>query len=133
MTRLLAFCLATVLALGVGCSGPAATKPLTPTEVQLLSVVIAKRVLADTLTPDDTQKVILGLNAARAALANLSALDVLMRLEEFLGPENADIAALVAALVQERVDVGRLPEMDGKAYVFAVLAGVERGLTPRTP
>jgi len=133
MTFIISTILAIALALSVGCTGTGPTKPLTPTEVQLISVVIAKRVIADSLTADQTKRVILGISAARVALANNSALDVLMRLEEFLGPENADIAALIVALVQVRVDVAQLPEMEGKAYVFGVLAGVERGLTPVKP
>jgi len=129
MTIFISTVLAMILALGIGCTSTGPAKPLTPTEVQLISVVIAKRIIADSLTADETKRVIIGISAARAALANNSALDILMRLEEFLGPDNADIAALIVALVQERVNVAQLPEMEGKAYVFAVLAGVERGLT----
>lgn len=121
--------LATLLALSVGCTNTTTMKSLTPTEAQLMSVVISKRVLADSLTPAEKQQMISGLQAARAALETYSAAEVLLHLKEFVGPENADIADLIAALVRERVDVTQIPEIEGKAYVFAVLAGVERGLT----
>jgi len=111
-----------------GCASTGPSKPLTPTETQLLSQVITKRVLAPSLTPDKKQLAIEGLKAARLALEKQSADDVLKNLESYLGPENADLAALIVVMFKERVDLTQLPELQGKAYVFAFLAGVEGGL-----
>jgi hypothetical protein len=46
----------------------------------------------------------------------------------YLGPENADLAALITVLVRERVDLTTLPELEGKAYVWAVLTGIIEGI-----
>lgn len=111
------------------CTGPQGTvKPITPTEVQLITQVISKRIILPKVKEGQKEQLIRGLNASMDALETMSPVLVLSELPELLGPENADIAELIQVLVKERVDLAVLPEIEGKAYVFAVLAGVEGGL-----
>lgn len=120
--------LAFVLAVS-GCVAGASTKPLTPLEVQVIAQVVGKRVIAPKLeNPVARQEVLRGIAAAKVVLETLSAAELLTQLDTILGPEYADIAALIVVLTKERIDVAQLPEIEGKAYMFAILDGVEGGL-----
>lgn len=111
------------------CVEGSTTKPLTPTEVQVVTQVVAKRLIAPKLK-DAASKltVIHGLSAAKVALETTSPAELLKHLGDFLGPENKDISDLIIVLVNERVDLKQIPEIQGKAYIWAVLSGIEGGL-----
>ena len=116
--------LATVLS---GCvSGP--TKPLTPLETQLVTQVMAKRLVATKLTPTQKEAALTSLATVKFALESTPSADVLGKLPSYFGPENQDVAMLLAVLLKERVDFSQLTELQGKEYFLAVLAGREGGL-----
>ena len=112
----------------ISLSGCVEGKPITPTEVQVAAQLISKRLILPKVTPAQRDQLVLGLRSARASLASTSPIEVMEKLPAFLGPENKDISDFIVVMVQERVDLRLLTEMEGKAYVFAVLAGVEGGL-----
>jgi hypothetical protein len=117
------------LLLFAGCATAPVAKPLTPTELQVIAQVVSHRLLAPKLN-DATARltVIHGLESAKTALETMQPMDLLKHLGDFLGPENKDISDLIVVLVKERVDLTLMPEIQGKAYVFAVLDGVQGGL-----
>jgi hypothetical protein len=120
--------LAFVLAVS-GCVEGAATKPLTPTETQVITQVVAKRLIAPKLKDQASRLAVLrGIATAKTMLTTLSPAELLAQLPTILGPKYADIAALIVVLAKERIDVTQIPEIEGKAYLWAILTGVEGGL-----
>lgn len=110
-----------------GClAGP--TKPLTPLETQLITQVMAKRLIATKLTPAQKEAALTSLATVKFALSSTPSADVLDKLPSYFGPENQDVAVLLAVLLKERVDFSQLTELQGKEYFLAVLAGLEGGL-----
>lgn len=119
--------LALILALG-GCVEGATTKPLTPTETQLITQVVVKRLVVPKLTAPNKVKVLKGVAAAHLALNTSTPQELLDNLAIFLGPENADIAALLVVIFKERVNLTQLTEIQGKEYLHNFLTGIEGGL-----
>ncbi len=118
-----------VLALSLGgCVEGSTTKPLTPTETQLITQMVTRHLVVPKLTPANKAQVLSGLAAAKLALATSTPEQILANLTTYLGPENADIAALLVVMFKERVDLTTLPQVEGNAYVAAFLTGVEGGL-----
>jgi hypothetical protein len=112
-----------------GCVENSTTKPLTPTEVQVIAQVVAKRLIAPKLTDFGTRTAVIdGLESAQRALQSTSPRDLMDQIPEFLGPENKDISDLIKVLIAERVDLTQVPEIQGKAYIWAVLEGIQGGL-----
>ena len=110
-------------------SGCADTKPVTPTEVQMITQVFAKRVVAEKLSLEQKRRIVASIEAVTRALEVTPPVDLVGMLKQFFAPEDADIAELIGTLLQERVDLTALPEMDGKAYIWGVLEGIKGGLT----
>ena len=115
-----------------GCSSPTGTvntvKPLTPTEVQVITQVVSKRLILPKVNPSQREHILQGLTAAMVTLQTVAPQAVMSQLGSFLGEENKDISDLIVTLLAERVDLSLVTEMEGKAYVWAILAGVEGGL-----
>ena len=111
-----------------GCATQSGVKPITPSEVQVITQVVAKRLISPKVNPAQREHIVQGLAAARATLQATAPQEVMAQLGSFLGEENKDISDMIVVLLAERVDLTLVTEMEGKAYVFAVLAGVEGGL-----
>ena len=117
-----------LILLMVALSGCVESKPVTPTEVQMITHVFAKRVVAADLSATQTQQIARGLEAAMTALESTAPVDLVGMLPQFFAPEDADIAELIGTLIQERVDLRAAPELEGKAFIWAVLEGIRGGL-----
>ena len=111
-----------------GCATQSGVKPITPSEVQVITQVVAKRLISPKVNPAQREHIVQGLAAARVTLQATAPQEVMAQLGSFLGEENKDISDMIVVLLAERVDLTLVTEMEGKAYVFAVLAGVEGGL-----
>lgn len=111
-----------------GCVEGGSVKALTPLETQLVAQVFTKRFIASELSQTRKELAIKGLQAARLGVGTVTPDVLVANLSSYLGPENEDIALLVAVLVKERVDFSQMPEAVSNEYLTAILLGVEKGL-----
>lgn len=108
--------------------GGCASKPVTPTEVQMIVQLFSNRIVAEKLSVEQKARIISSIQAVKLALESTPPTDLVAVLRPFFSPKDQDIADLIGTLLQERVDLTVLPELEGKAYVWAVLDGIEGGL-----
>lgn len=82
------------------------------------------------LTPAQAHRAIIGVLGVRALLDEAdNPFEIYDQLTEILGPENADIAALLVLVLSNRVDLTEFPPEEARVYLEAVLDGAHRGLT----